>query len=182
MKKALLIVDVQNDFLPGGSLAIKGADQIIPNINRLQKVPFDLIIASKDWHPEDHCSFKIWPPHCIQNSLGAEFPKKLSTKKINKIIYKGTDPNIDSYSAFFDNGHIHSTELDQYLKENQILELVLAGIATDYCVKQTALDGIDLGYTVILALDACKSMDDELKAVTELSEKGVRIRTVSEIF
>ncbi len=180
MKKALVIIDVQNDFLPGGSLAIPRGNQIIPKINLLQKAPFDLIVATKDWHPKNHCSFKIWSPHCIQNSHGAGFPMSLQCKKIDKIIYKGMDPHADSYSAFFDNEHQQETELDAYLKEHQILELYFNGLATDFCIKFSVLDALDLGYTAIVVADACMALNDPLEALKEMSSKGAKIMTALE--
>lgn len=183
MKKALILVDLQNDFMPGGALGIPEGDQILPKINQLQKEPFDYIVATKDWHPKDHCSFSQWPPHCIQNTKGSEFAPGLNLKKIEKVFYKGTDPDCDSYSTFFDNEHKHATTLDQYLKERQVLEIYFAGLATEYCVRYSALDALDLGYTVYIISDACKPINPEegKKTLLELSEKGAKIITAQEI-
>lgn len=147
--KALIIVDVQNDFLPGGSLAVPHGDEIIDIINHLldknidktidkkadkngNKKLFSLIIASQDWHPENHFSFHtLWPVHCVQHSNGAALAKDLKKTYINKIIYKGLHPEIDSYSVFFDNQHQQKTELDQYLKDHYITDIYIVGLATD---------------------------------------------------
>lgn len=173
MNKALLIVDIQNDFLPNGALSIKGSDQIIPIINDLQK-HFDHILATKDWHPQNHKSFAIhhdrksfevieyhgllqelWPVHCVQNSRGAEFAATLDTKRIKQVFYKGKDPEVDSYSAFFDNAHIRSTGLLEYLNEHQIDEVFIVGLAIDYCVKYSVLDAIQHHLKVTVIKDAC---------------------------
>ncbi|WP_068466754.1 bifunctional nicotinamidase/pyrazinamidase [Candidatus Protochlamydia phocaeensis] len=178
MKKALLIVDVQNDFLPGGNLAVKQGNEIIPLINALVHYPFDLIIATKDWHPSDHGSFAanhgkrtgehvklagidqiLWPTHCVQGTRGAEFAPGWDTTCINKVIYKGTDPSIDSYSTFFDNGHLKSTGLETYLREQSIKDLYFAGLATDYCVKYSVLDALKLGFNPYVIADACRGVN-----------------------
>ena len=158
--KALLVIDVQNDFCPGGSLAVKEGDQIVSGINRFMP-QFDLVVASQDWHPENHGSFAVnhektpgelielngltqilWPKHCVQGSAGAEFHAELNTDEIDAVFTKGENPLIDSYSAFYDNGHLNKTGLDDYLKSKQVTELFLCGLATDYCVKFTALDAV----------------------------------------
>lgn len=195
--KALLIVDVQNDFLPGGALAIPEGDQIIPVINELQN-DFDTILATKDWHPPNHISFakqhgkkpgeiievegrkqELWPDHCVQESQGAEFSPDLRTDKIKKVFYKGTDPKIDSYSTFFDNAHLRSTGLGEYLKENHIDELYIVGLATDYCVKYSVLDGSKLGLKIYVVLDGCRGIDlkpgDIERAIAEMKQAGASI-------
>ena len=162
--KALIVVDLQNDFLLGGALAVKDGNAIIPIIERLLHVPFDLKVASKDWHPHDHGSFApihgknpgehvilqgidqiLWPVHCVQGTHGADFGPNWDNRQIQKIIYKGTDKNIDSYSTFFDNEHLKATGLHEYLKERGIKDLYLAGLTTDYCIKFSVLDAIGLG-------------------------------------
>lgn len=172
MLKALIIVDLQNDFLPGGALGIKEGDTIIPFINQLQ-TQFDLVLATKDWHPENHISFgkagetkiiqgkkqELWPPHCIQGSFGSEFSSRLDTKKIAKIFFKGSDPNIDSYSAFFDNAHLRSTGLGEYLKEQNVKEISIVGLATDFCVKYSVLDALNWGFDVFVYLKGCKGIE-----------------------
>jgi nicotinamidase/pyrazinamidase len=178
MQNALIMVDLQNDFCPGGKLAVTDGDAVIALANQLQS-HFELIIATQDWHPSGHVSFAsnhpgqqvgnvirhqniaqiLWPNHCEQGSYGAEFHPQLNTQKIRKIIQKGIDKNIDSYSAFFDNKHLRSTGLELYLEEKHVKEIYLLGLATDYCVKYTALDGIKLGFRVIVIEDACRGVD-----------------------
>ena len=156
---ALILVDIQNDFLPGGALEVKGGDRIIPFIN--ETIPnYDLIVATQDWHPENHGSFAsnhegkkpgevielqgldqiLWPDHCIQHSKGAEFSRELNLHRVQMIFHKGTDPLIDSYSGFFDNGHRKSTGMGEYLKEQGVDEVTCVGLAADFCLKFTALD------------------------------------------
>lgn len=178
MKKALIIVDLQNDFLPGGSLAVHGGDKIPLIVNELVKAPFDLIIATKDWHPPTHGSFAdnygklvgeyvdlagthqiLWPRHCVQGTQGAEFAPGWDTTQIDKIVYKGIDPQIDSYSTFFDNKHLRSTGLEHYLKGHEIKDIYIAGLATDYCVKYTVLDAIQLGFQPYVIVDACRGVN-----------------------
>ncbi len=183
--KALIIVDVQNDFLPGGSLAVPNGDEVIDVINHLlnknqDKKLFSLIIASQDWHPENHDSFKtLWPVHCVQHSHGAELAENLNKSQINKIIYKGLDANIDSYSVFFDNNHEQKTELDQYLKSNHITDVYILGLATDYCVKFSVLDALSLGYKTYLIEDGCRGInlqpDDIQNAIDEMRNQGAAI-------
>lgn len=195
--KALLIVDVQNDFLPGGALAVNDGDQIIPVINSIQRL-FPIVIASKDWHPKGHASFAathgknvgevidldgldqiLWPIHCVQNTLGAEFAKDLDQDRINHIVYKGTDPQIDSYSAIYDNARLRSTGLMEYLTKHKVTDLYIAGLATDYCVKFTALDALSEGLNVYLIEDACRGVnlqpDDSTKAINEMIEAGAEV-------
>lgn len=192
MKKALIIVDLQNDFLPGGVLPVKGGDRILPIINSLLNRAFDLKVASKDWHPVDHYSFAtthkkkpgdfvedqiLWPTHCVQGSFGAAFAKGWQSEKIEKIFYKGTDKAIDSYSTFFDNKQLHATGLHHYLKDQGTEEVYLAGLATDYCVLYSALDAVDLGYKTNVITDACKAVNlnpqDEEKALERMQKAGV---------
>ena len=197
--KALLIIDIQNDFCEGGNLAVKNSLEIIPVVNNLIKKfekNNDFIIATKDWHPADHKSFasvsntKVgeigtlnglpqvwWPNHCIENTKGSEFHKDLLPVK--NIVYKGNDPEVDSYSGFFDNNKVHKTKLDEILKENNIDTLYILGLATDYCVKFTVLDALSLGYKVYLVADGCKGVninpDDSEKAVEEMKNAGAVI-------
>ena len=197
--KGLLLVDLENDFFPGGALAVKEGDLIIPVINAIVHYPFDLIVATKDWHPPDHCSFVsnhegkkigdvirlggldqiLWPVHCEQGGWGAEFVPGWDSSTVDKIFYKGGDPLIDSYSAFFDNGHRQSTHLENYLKDQGVNDLFIAGLATDYCVKFTALDAISLGFRCYLIIDACKGVDlhpdDSHQAIEEMRKAGVII-------
>jgi len=197
-KKALLLVDLQNDFCPNGALAVKEGDQVIPIANEL-KSHFEHVIASKDWHPSDHTSFVdnhpghklfelislngipqvLWPAHCVQHSKGSEFHPTLQQSGIEKIIYKGTDKNIDSYSVFFDNAHLKDTELNNYLHSLGVEEIYIMGLATDYCVKYTALDAVKLGYKVYVIEDGCRGVEreegDAAKAISEMRDVGVEI-------
>lgn len=192
---ALLIVDVQNDFLPGGNLPVPGGDQIIPTINNLQK-KFQLIVASRDWHPANHGSFAsnhkgqkpgditelngleqiLWPDHCIQGSPGAELSPLLNQNFIQRIIFKGSNPEVDSYSAFFDNGHKIETELHNYLQKKGVKRLFVTGLASDVCVWFTVKDALQLGYKTFLITDATKGVnmnpDDTQKALEDMKQKG----------
>ena len=163
--KALLLIDIQNDFLPGGRLAVPGGDAIIPLVNALQP-QFDLVVATQDWHPAGHQSFAsshagrhrfeqidlhglpqvLWPDHCAQESAGAELPPALNTRRVEAIFRKGTTLEIDSYSAFFDNGHRKATGLAAYLRGRGVTDVYLAGLAGDYCVYSPALDAQAAGF------------------------------------
>jgi len=202
--KALILVDLQNDFCTGGALEVAEGNLVIPIANALLN-KFDLVIATQDWHPANHGSFAamhpwrkpgaiielnglpqvLWPIHCVQESFGAEFVKELDTTKITKVFVKGTDPGIDSYSGFFDNGHRKSTGLGEYLKEQGVTELYVLGLATDYCVKFTVLDGLELGFKVNLIEDACRGVNlqaaDVAEAIAEMAEKGATILQSTEI-
>ncbi len=195
-KKALIMVDLQNDFCAGGKLAVPGGDEVIPIANQLQS-HFDLVIATKDWHPQDHTSFAsnhpgyeigdvvevggipqiLWPNHCVQNSKGAEWHPVLKTEAITQVFYKGTDKNIDSYSAFFDNKHLRSTGLSDYLLSQQIEEVYIMGLATDYCVKYSTLDAIHLGFHVYVIEDACRGVElfagDIKQSIQDMQSAGV---------
>ena len=201
--KALLVIDVQNDFCPGGNLAVPEGDQIINGINKL--IPkFDLVVASQDWHPETHGSFAVnhnktpgevielnglqqvlWPQHCVQGSRGSEFHQDLESDKFDAVFTKGENPLIDSYSAFFDNGHLNKTALDDYLKKKQVSQLFVCGLATDYCVKFTALDAVDLGYKTFLLEDLSRGVDlnngDIAKAIEEMRQAGVEVIKSTEL-
>ncbi len=196
--KALILVDIQNDFCPGGALAVQEGDQVVPVANKMME-QFDLIVATQDWHPADHGSFAanhegktpgeiidlnglpqiLWPVHCVQESVGAAFVSDLNTDKIHKIFPKGTDKTIDSYSGFFDNGHRKATGLGDYLKEKNVSEVYVMGLATDYCVKFTALDAIELGFSTFLIEDGCRGVNlkegDVVAAILEMKEKGVQV-------
>ena len=176
---ALILVDIQNDFCPGGSLAVKEGDRIVPVVNELQK-RFALIVATKDWHPAGHSSFvSLWPPHCVQETAGAEFVEELDTSRLARVFLKGTDVEIDSYSGFFDNEHRRATGLGDYLKERGVTNVTIAGLATDYCVKFTALDAVRLGFDTTVVVDACRGVEvqegDTARAVEEMSAAGVRV-------
>jgi nicotinamidase/pyrazinamidase len=192
--KTLILVDIQNDFLPGGALAVPHGDEIIPIVNKLIN-KFDLVLATQDFHPKGHKSFAsthkkkpgeiiqlgksdqvLWPDHCVQGTLGSEFPPSLKMEKVRKIFQKGTDFEIDSYSGFFDNDHTNSTGLYDFLKRNKIKEIFLVGLATDYCVKYTAMDALKLGFEVTVIKDACRGIDlhkgDVEKALEEIKKSG----------
>lgn len=196
--EALLIVDVQNDFIPGGALAVNEGDLIVPVINQLQK-KFQHVIATQDFHPVDHGSFAnqhpgktpgdqielagltqvLWPVHCVQGSQGADFHPDLETENWEKVFQKGKNPEVDSYSGFFDNARRGDTGLAKYLVENQIDTVFVCGLALDYCVKFTALDAKSLGFETYLIEDATRavnlsSSDGEL-AIEEMKETGITI-------
>jgi nicotinamidase/pyrazinamidase len=178
MKSALILVDIQKDFVPGGSLAVPEGHTIIPVIDKLVNMPFDEIIATKDWHPRNHASFApnhkrqpgevidlegieqiLWPVHCVAETKGAEFVPGWSKERVKKIFHKGTDPLVDSYSTFFDNARRRKTGLADYLKEQGVGRVFLAGLATDYCVKYSAMDAIGLGFDTYVVVDACKGIE-----------------------
>lgn len=175
-KRALILVDIQNDFCPGGSLAVREGDRIVPIVNELQQ-RFDLIIATKDWHPAGHSSFAtLWPPHCVQGTQGAEFVPALDTGRITRTFLKGTDMLVDSYSGFFDNEHLRATGLGDYLKAEGVTDVVITGLATDYCVKFTALDALALGFRTTVVSDACRGVEvnpgDTANALREMAAAG----------
>ncbi|MFQ3547820.1 MAG: bifunctional nicotinamidase/pyrazinamidase [Termitinemataceae bacterium] len=189
---ALLIIDVQNDFCPQGALAVPEGDQIIPVINQwssLFAAQSRPVIATQDWHPEGHISFAsrpiqpgqergIWPDHCVQGTVGAELHPALNKKPINLILRKGFRTSIDSYSAFFENDRTTPTGLEGYLKYLGIDTLYLCGLATDYCVKYSALDARSLGYQVYILEHGVRGVDypagSLAQALTELQAAGVR--------
>jgi nicotinamidase/pyrazinamidase len=201
--KALLVVDIQNDFCPGGALEVPEGDQIVPIVNRLID-HFDHIIQTQDWHPANHQSFAkshkgkepyetielnygtqvLWPDHCIQGTEGAEFHPDLNTNKSQVIIRKGFRPEIDSYSTFFENDQKTSTGLTGYLKERNITELYAVGLATDFCVKWSVLDGIDEGFNMHIIEDAVRGIDLNGSldlAWKEMKKKGVKITSSDKI-
>ena len=194
--KTLLITDVQNDFIPGGALPVPNGDKIVPIINAIQQ-KFDLVIATQDWHPEDHVSFAsnhkgastfdeieilgkrqtLWPNHCVQGTKGAELHPNLNTLKCEAIFRKGTDKAIDSYSAFYDNGHIKSTGLAGYLKEKGTSQLFLCGLAADICVYYSIRDAFKEGFDCFFIEDASKALDIEGfdKIKKEMINMGIQI-------
>ncbi|HWE25129.1 MAG TPA: bifunctional nicotinamidase/pyrazinamidase [Myxococcales bacterium] len=196
--RTLILVDIQNDFLPGGALAVPRGDEVIPVANRLQPA-FDLVVATQDWHPARHGSFAstrpgkkpgelaelaglpqvLWPDHCVQGSPGAEFAATLQMNRVEAIFRKGTDPAIDSYSGFFDNAHRKSTGLSGYLEGRGAREVYVLGLATDYCAKFTALDARKLGFRTFLVEDGSRGVElrpgDVARAVQEMQEAGVTI-------
>ncbi len=172
--KALLIVDLQNDFLPGGALPAPDGNKIIPEINGIMD-KFDIVIASRDWHPENTIHFEPWPPHCVRNTEGAAFPDELDTEKIQKEFLKGTGEKDDGYSAF----EATNSNLDAYLKENNVTQLFLVGLTTEYCVKSTALDAVKKGYQTYVITNATAGVKakpgDEENAYRDMQEAGVKI-------
>lgn len=175
---ALIIVDVQNDFCPGGALPVPGGDSVVPVINRLL-TQFEEVVYTRDWHPEDHCSFDLnptyedgsWPPHCLQHSPGAEFHGSLRVPLDAPVIDKGTDPDQEQYGAF------EGTVLADILRLRNITRIFVVGLATDYCVKSTALQGQDAGFEVVLVVDACRGVNDQTtaEAVQAMSDAGITV-------
>jgi nicotinamidase/pyrazinamidase len=201
---ALIIVDLQNDFLPGGALPVPHGDEVIPIANELQR-HFRLVVATKDWHPRNHGSFAanhpgkkpgdriildgieqiLWPVHCVQNTDGAEVAPAFDTSRIAHVFHKGVDPLIDSYSTFFDNAHRRHTGLADYLKTQLIKDIYLLGLALDYCVKYSALDARQLGLNTHVILDGCRGIElepgDIDRALDEMGRTGTRILKSSDL-
>lgn len=197
--KALILVDIQNDFCPGGALAVTTGDAVVPLANRLMET-VDLVVATQDWHPPDHGSFArnhpgttpftlaelgglpqvLWPTHCVQWTGGAQFHPGLDTPRITRVFPKGTDPGIDSYSGFFDNGRRKATGLGDWLKAQGVDDVLICGLATDYCVKATAMDAAGLGFRTTVALAACRGVElrtgDIGAAVAAMRDAGVRVQ------
>ncbi len=196
--KALLLVDLQNDFLPGGSLAVPDGQEIIAVANRL--IPsYELVVATQDWHPRVHRSFAaqhpgkrvgdvieldgleqiLWPEHCVQGTPGAELCSALNSDGIHRIVRKGIDPALDSYSGFFDNGHRRSTGLDDLLHSRDVSQLHVMGLATDYCVKYTVLDALELGFGTHLLLQGVRGVElnpgDSERAIERMVAAGAEI-------
>lgn len=196
--KCLVLTDIQNDFLPGGALAVPQGDAIIPIANKLQAA-FPLVVATQDWHPPNHGSFAanhpgkkvydqielggvpqiLWPVHCVQNTKGAEFSPGLKRARVAKVFHKGTDAEIDSYSAFFDNMHRKSTGLGEWMKKQGVAEVFFCGLAMDYCVKFSALDAVQFGFKSNVIEDASRGVnlqpDDAKKAIAEMKRAGVTV-------
>src|ERR1051325_8853645 len=202
--KALILVDIQNDFLPGGALAVPDGDAVIPVANQLQPL-FPLVVATQEWHPPNHGSFAashsgknvfeqielnglpqtLWPVHCVQNTKGAELAATLNRERIAKIFPKGTDAGIDSYSGLFDNGHRKSTGLGEWLKARNVTDVFVCGLATDYCVKFTALDAVQCGFKTSLIENASRGVNlrpaDVTNAIAEMKSAGVHIINSTEV-
>lgn len=194
--KAFLIIDIQNDFLSGGALAVPDGDAIIPVVNRLQQ-QFDLVIATQDWHPPGHKSFAsshpgrnvfdktdlngleqvLWPDHCIHNSFGAAFHPALEQQRIEAIFRKGTDPEIDSYSGFYDNGHRKSTGLAGYLREKGVEQVYIAGLAADFCVYYSVRDALSEGFDTFLIEEGTRAINPQEygKIREDIKARGGRI-------
>jgi len=205
-QQALLLVDLQNDFCDEGSLAVAEGSQTISIANQLIplfKSQGSKVVATQDWHPADHGSFASvqnttpfqqgtlagltqtwWPDHCIQQSYGAQFHPQLNITAIDSITQKGCQQEIDSYSAFFDNGHRHNTGLDSWLHQHNISTLVVMGLATDYCVKFTVRDALALGYHVTVITDGCRGVNlapqDSERALQDMAEAGARLMTFAQ--
>ncbi len=201
--KALLLIDIQNDFLPGGPLAVKDGAEVVPVANQLMR-QFPFVVATQDWHPADHQSFAsqhagkqvgdvimlnglqqvLWPDHCIQESRGANFSADLNRNGIDHVICKGTDRSIDSYSGFFDNDHRKSTGLEELLRQHDIDEVQLVGLATDYCVKFTALDASLLGFKTSVIIDGIRGVElnpgDCDRAIQEMHDAGIHIKRIGD--
>lgn len=202
--RALVLVDLQYDFCPGGALAVRGGDETIAVAARLER-HFDPVVATQDWHPPDHKSFAVnnpgkqvgelgelgglpqvmWPAHCVQGTRGAELHDGLDRSRITEVFQKGTDREIDSYSGFFDNGHRKATGLGDWLSHRGVTELYVLGLATDYCVKFTVLDAIALGFTVSLVVDGCRAVElkagDGERAIAAMREAGASVITSRDI-
>jgi nicotinamidase/pyrazinamidase len=202
--KALIIVDVQNDFCPGGALAVKDGDAVVPVINELQS-KFELVVATQDWHPPNHTSFAanhvgraigqiinirgrpqvLWPVHCVQDTPGAALHAHLDQSRIARVFQKGELVDVDSYSGFFDNDRQTSTGLGEFLNHSGVDEVFIAGLTTDYCVKFTALDARSLSFKAVVIADACRGVnlqpDDVQNAIAEMQAAGVRVVNSDEI-
>ena len=195
MKTALLVIDVQNDFCPAGALEVAGGNEIVPYFNK-EMVKYDCVVLTQDWHPKGHSSFAtshegknplelikmpygdqvLWPDHCVQGSKGAEFHPDLNIEQANAIIRKGSNPFIDSYSAFFENDRKTPTGLDGYLKSLEIENINLVGLATDFCVNYSAQDAANLGYKVSVLEKMCRAIDlngSLAAAKSEMQDCGV---------
>lgn len=201
-KQALIIVDLQPDFLPGGALAVPEGDAVVPVVMRLMDA-FDVVVATQDWHPASHGSFAanhegrapgevidlhglsqiLWPVHCVQDTPGAAFVPELAAReaegRLSAVFRKGQDPTVDSYSGFFDNGKRTDTGLAAWLREQGVTRVAVCGLALDYCVKFTALDALDAGFGVALITDATRAVNlspsDGDSALAELRERGAEI-------
>lgn len=177
---ALIVVDVQRDFCPGGALAVPEGDKVVPVINKLMNY-FGYVLATKDWHPPNSRHFEKWPPHCVQNTPGAEFHPDLRLENITEVFYKGTSRQDDGYSGF----EATNLDLEQYLKEKGIDTLYITGLATDYCVRATTLDALKRGFKVKVVLDAIRGVDvnpgDSRRALEEMKAAGAELVTSDQV-
>jgi nicotinamidase/pyrazinamidase len=202
--KALIVVDIQNDFCPGGALAVADGDEVVPVANRLLS-RFSCAVATQDLHPRAHLSFAanhpghntydvidleglsqvLWPVHCVTGTHGSAFHPDLAIAHLSAIVPKGTDPHIDSYSGFFDNGHRKATGLELVLRERQVEAVYVLGLATDYCVKATALDAVALGFRTFVVRDGCRAVnlhpDDGDKAFEAMHAAGIAVIESAEL-
>jgi nicotinamidase/pyrazinamidase len=198
MTRALILVDIQNDFMPTGALPVAHGDEVVPVANEMQRC-FELVVATQDWHPPDHGSFAsnhegrrpgemselgglpqvLWPDHCVQGSPGAEFHRDLDRTHVARVFQKGIDADIDSYSGFFDNGHRRSTGLGEYLRDREVTDVYILGLATDYCVKYSALDALTFGFKTHVVEDGCRGVElnagDVHAAFDQMRAAGVQI-------
>lgn len=196
--KALLLVDIQNDFLPGGALAVPDGDAVIPVANALQG-EFETVVATQDWHPANHGSFAashygcspgdvveldgleqiLWPVHCVQDEPGSALAADLDTRGVKEVFFKGTDPLIDSYSAFADNAQRRSTGLGEYLERRGVEEIYILGLATDYCVLFSVLDACRVGFRTFVVVDGCRGVDlkqgDSERAFQAMADAGAQL-------
>lgn len=196
--QALIVVDLQNDFMDDGALPVAGAYELIPVANAMME-RFPIVVATQDWHPADHGSFAsnhpgksvfehilldglpqvLWPTHCVEDGRGADFVESLQTERFTRVFRKGTDPSIDSYSGFWDNGHRRSTGLGEWLRDQGVTGVFVLGVATDFCVKFTALDAAREGFSTVLVVDGCagvnQSPGDVDVALGEMVEAGVTL-------
>lgn len=202
--RALVLVDIQNDFMPDGALPVPDGYDVIPVANNVQ-AHFDLVVATQDWHPANHGSFAanhedrepgqvidldgldqvLWPIHCVQGTGGAEFVESLETRRIAGVFRKGMNPRIDSYSGFHDNGHRRSTGMAGYLRELGVEQVYVLGVATDYCVKFTALDARREGFETYLIEDGCRGVElaegDITRAIAAMKDAGVKVIQSTEL-
>jgi nicotinamidase/pyrazinamidase len=204
MKRALIVVDIQYDFLPGGALAVRDGDEVIPVANAMLKKDFDVRVATQDWHPPGHGSFAstrggkvgdiselaglpqvLWPDHCVQETHGADLHRDLELSRVMRVFRKGTDAAIDSYSGFYDNGHRKSTGMGEWLKEQGVTDVSILGLATDYCVKYSALDAVKLGFRTQVIEDGCRGVElkpgDVAAAIEEMRRAGAEIIQSGEV-
>lgn len=196
--RALVLVDIQYDFLPGGALAVPRGDEVIGVARRLMP-SFEIVVATQDWHPPGHSSFAsshearrifevidvdglpqtLWPDHCVQHTRGADLSHDLPLDRISRVFPKGTDPRIDSYSGFFDNGRRKATGMGDWLRERRVTDLLIIGLATDYCVRATAIDAAELGFKTSVALDGCRGVEiqpgDCARAIADMRSAGVEV-------
>jgi nicotinamidase/pyrazinamidase len=201
---ALVLVDLQYDFCPGGALAVPRGDEVLEVANRAAR-SFDVVVATQDWHPPDHGSFAahhpgkqpydvidldglqqvLWPVHCVQDTRGAELHERVERARVTKVFRKGTDPRVDSYSGFHDNGRRGSTGMGEWLKDRGVTTIYVLGLATDYCVKFTALDGVTDGFEVYLIEDGCRAVElspgDGDRAVEAMRSAGVTVISSGDI-
>ena len=170
MNLGLLLIDIQNDFI-SGSLKVPKAEEIFIELEQyFQNPDLKYVVATKDFHPKNHCSFKLWPEHCVANTFGSELHEQLKTHNIDLIINKGINPQQDSYSAFFENDGVTSTGLLEKINNLKIDQWILAGLATDFCVKATALDALKLNLNIVVDLKACRAVDPNFKATEVFTE------------